>query len=51
MRNGSCQCVCPTGTTLCNGVCKSLQTDEAKEGAAAFAEKRKPEFGKYVQNH
>ncbi|HWN36089.1 MAG TPA: enoyl-CoA hydratase-related protein [Pseudonocardia sp.] len=27
------------------------QTDEAKEGAIAFAEKRQPEFGKYVQQH
>jgi naphthoate synthase len=27
------------------------QTDEAKEGATAFAEKRRPEFDKYVQGH
>jgi naphthoate synthase len=27
------------------------QTDEAKEGAKAFAEKRRPEFGKYVQSY
>ncbi|HEY2097668.1 MAG TPA: enoyl-CoA hydratase-related protein, partial [Pseudonocardia sp.] len=28
-----------------------LQTDEAKEGAAAFAEKRQPDFDKYFQQH
>ena len=33
------------------GLDSFLQTDEAKEGAAAFAEKRQPEFGKYVQSH
>jgi len=33
------------------GLDSFLQTDEAKEGAAAFAEKRKPEFGKYVKGH
>jgi dihydroxynaphthoic acid synthetase len=27
------------------------QTDEAKEGAAAFVEKRKPEFGKYLKTY
>jgi dihydroxynaphthoic acid synthetase len=27
------------------------QTDEAKEGAAAFVEKRQPDFGKYAKNH
>jgi 1,4-dihydroxy-2-naphthoyl-CoA synthase len=26
-----------------------VQTDEAKEGAAAFAEKRAPDFAKYVK--
>jgi naphthoate synthase len=33
------------------GLDSFAQTDEAKEGAAAFAEKRQPEFGKYVQQH
>jgi naphthoate synthase len=33
------------------GLDSFLQTDEAKEGAAAFAEKRQPEFDKYVQSH
>src|SRR4030081_3589989 len=28
-----------------------LQTDEAKEGAAAFAEKREPDFAKYHRSH
>src|SRR5258708_5576352 len=27
------------------------ETDEAKEGAAAFVEKRKPDFGKYYRSH
>lgn len=34
-----------------DGLNTFLQTDEAKEGAAAFAEKRKPDFEKYVQGH
>lgn len=33
------------------GLDSYAQTDEAKEGAAAFAEKRKPEFGKYVKTY
>jgi naphthoate synthase len=28
-----------------------VQSDEAKEGAAAFAEKRQPDFAKYYQQH
>ena len=28
-----------------------LQTDEAKEGAAAFAEKREPDFARHLQSH
>jgi naphthoate synthase len=28
-----------------------VQTDEAKEGAAAFAEKRKPDFDQYFEQH
>jgi naphthoate synthase len=28
-----------------------LQTDEAKEGAAAFAEKREPDFARYRRSH
>lgn len=33
------------------GLDSYAQTDEGKEGAAAFAEKRQPEFGKYVKTY
>lgn len=34
-----------------DGLTTFLQTEEAQEGAAAFAEKRAPDFARYVRSH